>query len=116
MDDLVVWSDSKAWLWALADNLAEHVGTTRSLELKAERTLVAPCFVGVPFLGYRVFPGLIRQQGSRVRRRRRLFRQREQAYRRGELTAEKLTACARSMNGSRQFLHAGEPLRSELEL
>jgi hypothetical protein len=24
--------------------------------------------------------------------------------------------CARSMHGSRQFLHAGEPLRSEIEL
>ena len=114
MDDLVVWSDSKAWLWALADDLADHVRTTRSLELKAERTLVAPCSVGVPFLGYRVFPGLIRHQGPRARRRRRLFREREAAYRRGELTAEQLTACARSMN-SRQFLHAGEALRSEIE-
>ncbi|MBC8426601.1 RNA-dependent DNA polymerase [bacterium] len=116
MDDLIVFSDSKAWLWALADDLAEHLASTRSLALKSERTLVGPCFVGVPFLGYRVFPGLIRHQGSRARRRRRLFREREQAYCRGELTAEQLTACARSMNGSRQFLHAGEPLRSELEL
>jgi RNA-directed DNA polymerase len=116
MDDLVVWSDSKAWLWALADDLAEHVGTTRSLTLKAERTLVAPCRVGVPFLGYRVFPALIGHQGRRARHRRRLFWQREEAYCRGELTAEELTACARSMDGSRQFLHAGEPLRSELEL
>ena len=116
MDDLVVWSDSKARLWALADDLAEHVAATRSLELKGERTLVAPCAVGVPFLGYRVFPGLIRHQGPRARRRRRLFREREAAYRRGELTAEQLTACARSMNGSRQFLHAWESLRSEIEL
>ncbi|NLF68656.1 MAG: RNA-directed DNA polymerase [Candidatus Anammoximicrobium sp.] len=116
MDDLVVWSDSKAWLWALADDLEEHVGATRSLQLKAERTLVAPCSVGVPFLGYRIFPGLIRHQGQRARRRRRLFRQREEAYLRGELTAQELTACARSMDGSRQFLRAGEPLRSEIEL
>ncbi len=116
MDDLVVWSDSKAWLWALADDLADHLATTRLLQLKAERTLVAPCSVSVPFLGYRVFPGLIRHQGARARRRRRLFRAREAAYHRGELTAEQLTACARSMNGSRQFLHAGETLRSELEL
>jgi hypothetical protein len=116
MDDLVVWSDNKAWLWALADDLADHVASTRSLELKAARTLVAPCSVGVPLLGYRVFPGLIRHQGSRARRRRRLFRQREAAYCRGELTAEQLTACARSMSGSRQFLHAGEGLRSEIEL
>ena len=79
MDDLVAWSDSKAWLWALADDLAEHVATARSLELKAERTLVAPCSVGVSFLGYRIFPGLIRHQGPRARRRRRLFRKREAA-------------------------------------
>lgn len=116
MDDLVMWSDSKAWLWALADDLAERLCTTRSLELKLERTVVGPCGVGVPFLGYRIFPALIRQQGMRVRRRRRLFRQREAAYLRGELSAKELTACARSINGSREFLHAGEPLRSEIEL
>ncbi len=51
MDDLVVWSDSNAWLWALADDLEEHVGTRRSLAHKWDRTLVAPCSVGVPFLG-----------------------------------------------------------------
>lgn len=54
MDDLVMWSDSKAWLWALADDLAERLCTTRSLELKLERTVVGPCGVGVPFLGYRI--------------------------------------------------------------
>jgi hypothetical protein len=64
MDDLVVWSENKAWLWALADDLAEHVASTWG----------------------------------------------------PELTAEQLTACARSMDGSRQFLHAGEGLRSEIEL
>jgi len=116
MDDLVVWSDSKAWLWALADDLAEHLTATRSLALKSERTIVAPCSVGVPFLGYRIFPGLIRHQGARARRRRRLLRQREEAYQRGDLTAEELTACVRSMNGSRQFLHAGERLQSEMEI
>jgi hypothetical protein len=116
MDDLVVWSDSKAWLWALADDLQDYSRTIRSLTLKSERTIVAPSSVGVPFLGYRVFPGLIRHQGGRARRRRRLLWQREQAYQRGDLTAEQLTACVRSMNGSRQFLHAGERLRSEMEI
>ena len=90
--------------------LQRHVATTRSLELKAERTLVAPCSVGVPFLGYRIFPDLIRHQGPRARRRRRLFRKREAACLRGELTAEQLTACARSMNGSRQSGQAPDRL------
>ena len=116
MDDLVVWSDSKAWLWALVDDLADHLRATRSLALKSERTIVAPCSEGVPFLGYRIFPGLIRHQGPRARRRRRLLRQREAAYQRGDLTADELAACVRSMDGSRQFLHAGEPLRSGMEL
>ena len=93
-----------------------HVATTRSLELKAERTLVAPCSVGVPFPGYRVFLGLIGHQGPRGPAPSAAFREREPAYCRGELTAEQLTAFARSMNGSRQFLHAGEALRSEIEL
>ena len=115
MDDLVVWSDNKAWLWALADDLGEHLRLTRSLELKTERTLVGPCAEGVSFLGYRVYPGLIRHQAVRARRRR-LIRQRERAYERGELSGSALAACARSMDGSRQFLGGGEPLRSVLEL
>jgi hypothetical protein len=116
MDDLVVWSDRKAWLWALADDLNDRLAATRSLKLKHERTVVAPCRVGVPFLGYRVFPRLIRHQGKRARRRRRLLRRREEAFCRGELSEQELAACVRSMDGSRQFLGAGEPLRSELEL
>ncbi|MCO6453672.1 MAG: RNA-directed DNA polymerase [Pirellulaceae bacterium] len=116
MDDLVVWSDCKSWLWALAADLSEYLAETRQLALKSERTLIAPCGVGVPFLGYRVFPGLLREQGRRVRRRRRLLRQREWAFECGNLSAEQLVACVRSMNGSRQFLRAGAPLHSELEI
>lgn len=114
--DLVVWSDSKSWLWGLAGDLSDYLAETRQLALKSERTLIAPCGVGVPFLGYRVFPGLLREQGRRVRRRRRLLRQRELAFQRGDLSAEQLVACVRSMNGSRQFLRAGAPLHSELEI
>jgi len=110
MDDIAVWSDSKALLHALADDLEARLRDELRLELKREVTLVAPCSEGMPFLGYRVYPGTIREKGSRVRRRRRLLARREGEFLRGEMSGEKLQACARAMDGPRKFLGFGEPL------
>ena len=110
MDDIAVWSDSKAVLHALVDDIETRLRDDLRLELKREVTLVAPCSEGMPFLGYRIYPGTLREKGSRVRRRRRLLVRREAAYLRGEITEEKLQACVRSMNGPRRFLGFGEPL------
>ncbi len=110
MDDLAVWSDSKEFLFALAADLEDRLRTRLRVELKREATLVAPCSEGMPFLGYRICPGLIRERAPRVRRRHALLRRRETEFARGEITEETLQACVRSMDGPRRFLGYGEPL------
>jgi len=97
MDDLLIFDES-------ADRVSEHVRsivewlqTQRHLTVKMERPIVGPCRDGVPFLGWRVFPGCLRLQPGRLRRSRRLLRQRERECRSGAISMEALTASARAI-------------------
>ena len=110
MDDLALWDDSKERLWALAGDLTERLRETRRVETKREATQVGPVAEGMPFLGYRVFPSMVRERATRVRRRHRLLRLREMQCRHGEISEGQLQACVRSMDGPRRFLGFGEPL------
>lgn len=116
MDDIACWAESKDELFALAADLRVFIGERLHLELKEERTIVAPVSEGMPFLGWRIYPGILRQQGKRLRRQRRLLAQREAAYRRGELSGERLQDCVRAMSGPRRFLGYGEPIRSTIDV
>ncbi len=68
MDDMLLFADDKAtlqlWLAELRTVLAQRLG----LVLKEAVTLVAPVTAGIPFLGFRIYPGLIRLN-PRTRRR-----------------------------------------------
>lgn len=110
MDDMAVWADDKDSLFALAADIDARLRDRLRVELKREATMVGPVSEGMPFLGYRVFPGMIREKGTRVRRRRRLLREREGQCARGEITGRQLQDAARSMDGPRRFLGFGEPL------
>ncbi len=110
MDDMAAWSDSRDALHALAGDLDERLRERLAVGLKHQATVVAPSSEGMPFLGWRVYPGLLRQRGSRLRRRRRLLGQRLAQFAAGELDEVKLQACARSLDGPRRFLGCGEPL------
>lgn len=116
MDDLAFWTDSKATLFALAADLRVFLAERLRLTLKEERTAIAPVTEGMPFLGWRVYPGLLRQQGRRLHRQRRLLRRREEEFQRGEISAEQLQDCVRALSGPRQFLGFGEPVRSNLDV
>jgi hypothetical protein len=116
MDDIACWAPDKDTLFALAADMRVLLAERLGLVLKEERTLVAPVSEGMPFLGWRVFPGLLRQQGKRLRRRRRLLARREAAFLRGQLNAERLQDCVRAMSGPRRFLGYGEPVRSVLDV
>jgi len=116
MDDLAFWADSKETLFALAADLRVFLAERLRLALKEERTVLAPVSEGMPFLGWRVYPGLLRQQGRRLHRQRRLLKRREEAFLHGEITAEKLQDCVRALGGPRCFLGFGEPVRSTVDV
>lgn len=116
MDDIACWADDKERLFAFAADLREFLASRLQLQLKEERTQIAPVSEGMPFLGWRVFPALLRQQGKRLRRQRRKLAQREEAYLRGELSARQLQDCVRALSGPRRFLGYGEPIRSDIDV
>jgi len=113
MDDLAVWADSKDFLWELVAGLDERLRVRLGLELKREATVVAPCSEGVPLLGWRIYPNLLRVQGARLRRTRRLLRRREEECAAGIIAEAELQAAARSMAAPRAFLGGGPRLARE---
>lgn len=101
MDDLVLFADDKPMLHRWLADLRRFLQETLRLELKQGATLLAPVTEGIPFLGFRVYSGVIRLDKRGLRRFRRNVRGRERAYRAGRLGMEELASCMASL-----FAHA----------
>jgi retron-type reverse transcriptase len=90
MDDVLLFADDKltlhGWLAAIRWFLQENL----RLALKEEATLIMPVTEGIPFLGFRIYPNMIRLNPRTLRRFRRQVRAREKAYRAGRLGIEEL--------------------------
>jgi len=71
MDDLLIFANDKRLLWQLERELAGYLETRLRLELKRSHSAVYRFSIGVPFLGLRVFRGVIRLQAAARRRLRR---------------------------------------------
>lgn len=99
MDDMVLFADSKALLWAVHDGLARFLEKERLLRLKASATRLAPCSEGIPFLGMRIFPRTWRLQRHRFVRTRRRTRAKERAFVEGRLSGERLVGSVVAAQG-----------------
>jgi RNA-directed DNA polymerase len=96
MDDLLRFGDKAELRQRLVD-VERFIGERLHLRLKDSATRLAPVTEGVPFLGFRIFPGLVRIDRHSLRRFRRRLREREQRYLAGELDVAQLAASAQSM-------------------
>ena len=97
MDDMVVLADSKARLREALSAITEFLGMRLRLELRPERTRLLPVTQGLPWLGFRVFPGVLRLDGKKWARMRRRVRRREAAYAQGLIGEADLARSVRSM-------------------
>ncbi len=68
MDDLVLFGHEKAALWSCRGRVAEFLGDSLRLDLKEAATLLAPVTQGLPFLGRRIYPHLVRIRRENLRR------------------------------------------------
>lgn len=68
MDDIVLFDDSKDRLWRLVAAIRRFCADPLRLEIKDEATVVAPVTEGLPWLGFRVFPGTVRVDAGGRRR------------------------------------------------
>jgi len=99
MDDVVLFADGKPEIWRLHDGVCGWIAEERSLEVKGERTVVAPAAEGLAFLGLRIFREGWRFQRSRLLRTRRKFRLRERQFEAGDISGGRLAMCAAAAEG-----------------
>ena len=68
MDDILIFGSGTEELWSVQRFVDRYVTEKLALELKAPATVVAPVGEGIPWLGFRVYPGTVRlDHGSRTR-------------------------------------------------
>ena len=100
MDDMLVFSDSKAEIWGGYNEIRHWLRENRQLALKDAATIVAPVTEGIPFLGLRVWRGCWRYRHSRLKRTKRSARKYFRAYDRGVCDGLKVQEALRTMEGA----------------
>jgi RNA-directed DNA polymerase len=96
MDDMILMDDSKEKLWESFLEVKNFVEDVLYLTLNDKVTRLAPIYEGIPFLGFRVFPSLIRLQRANLVRMKKKILLREQWHTQGKISEEYL---AKSVNG-----------------
>ncbi len=99
MDDLVLWADEKDTLWDAATRIETYLKERLYLEIKSGSLYVAPIQQGLPFLGFRIFPAVIRIARPGWRRFRRKVQFRGRALAAGEIDGETWTRSMSSLVG-----------------
>ena len=97
MDDFVVFGDDKPGLHGLRAAIQRFLHDELALRLKEEGTFIAPSWQGLPFLGFRIFPGLIRIKREGWKRYTRKIHARGSLYTEGGISEEQLVASAHSL-------------------
>jgi hypothetical protein len=96
MDDILLLGPDRAEVRRLRDAAARFVEEDLHQQIKRDATRLGPVSIGVPFLGFRVWPGLIRLDAARARRFRHRVRTLERAMAAGALGEEEAARRVRS--------------------
>ena len=99
MDDLLLFGQDKQVLWAAHRRIRHLAREALGLELRDEVTRLAPVTEGVPFLGFMVFPGIVRFDPRRARRWWRRMAALERELDEGRLSEDDAVGSAASLAG-----------------
>jgi len=97
MDDLLLFADDKAGLHLLHATIRRFLHEHLRLRLKEEGTRLAPVSEGIPFLGFRIYPGVIRLSRRTLRRFHSQVREHERRFVAGEIDLAALTDSVASL-------------------
>lgn len=97
MDDFVLFGCEKAGLHKSKAAITDFLSGKLQLELKEKASFLAPCQAGIPFLGFRIYPGLIRIRNENKRRWLKKLRLKVKAFEMGLIDEEKYADGLRSM-------------------
>lgn len=104
MDDMVLFADDKRVLWDAFGQVERFLDESLKLRVKDGSVVLAPCTEGLSFLGFRVFPGVIRLDRRGWRRFRRRIIHNERAYEYGTMNEDELVRSTASVVG--HIMHA----------
>ncbi|MEW6267648.1 MAG: reverse transcriptase/maturase family protein [Thermodesulfobacteriota bacterium] len=107
MDDFVLFSDSRTWLKERLSDLRRFLETRLKLSLKPKAVLINTRLHGLSFLGYRIFPRLIRIRRENLKRMIRRMRRRMYDFRSGRSGEAELAA---SLRGTIEHLSFADSL------
>ena len=68
MDDILLFAQDKDVLWNSLQELEAFLGSSLQLHLKSSATRLMPSSMGIPYLGFRVYPSGLYFQASRAKR------------------------------------------------
>lgn len=97
MDDFILFGNDKKELQQLKENISDYLIQMLHLQLKEKSVLLAPCTTGVPFLGFRIFAGLIRMKQENKKRWVKKLKRRMKEYESGEIDEQTYARCLNSM-------------------
>lgn len=89
MDDFVLFGNDKPGLHVLKAEISGFLHDQLKLKLKEKATVISPCYDGLPFLGFRIFPGLIRVKYENKRRLIRKLEARQREFNQGIINENK---------------------------
>jgi hypothetical protein len=96
MDDMVIFSDSRDHLKIVLKKIDDFLADNLKLKLKEKATLINTGLHGLPFLGYRVFPKLIRVKKDNLKRIGKRLLRRLDKFHSGIITEDELAMSVRS--------------------
>ena len=102
MDDLLLFGEDKAVLHRQLAHLRDFLHDHLKLNLKEQAVRLAPARQGIPFLGFRIFPRVVRLQRTGWTRFKHKVHAREQAYREGRIDEHELVHSVQSLLGHTQ--------------
>jgi len=102
MDDMVVFSSSKEYLKGILRDMETFLADCLRLALNPRAMSLNSRIHGLPFLGFRVFPNLIRIKQENLQRMKRRMQKRMVEFKKGLILEEKFVMSMRSM-----FEHMG---------
>lgn len=97
MDDFVLFDCAKVRLWRWKADVLAFLADPLGLSLKESATTLSPTSEGLPFLGWRIYPGTIRLRPENKRRVLKRLRQRRHEFVAGRRSESSYAACVRSV-------------------
>lgn len=105
MDDFVIFEDDKEVLKRLLADIRVFLLQELKLELKEKATYINSRENGLSFLGWRIFPNLIKINNSNLKRSLKKLGRREKEYSKGAIDEEKLIQSGSSVMGHIRYFN-----------